>query len=209
METGIAAKGPPGVKRHGDGIGLRAGSCDKHAMLAPSRSAMLSGSALLVLVLGCGGATTTTSRDTTPLADPCPGLGNDRDEASAALTQCRERSAAWAHAALFDTALAEVRALAAAPRPLPPADAQRAADAVWALLDAVSPELTNHVALDRAENAAEAVLRDREGDPSRAAATEAEAVLLEIHGLLAPPADPCASEVTRHDEAVRAAARCP
>lgn len=177
-------------------------------MLAPRRFAMLSGPALLTLVLGCGGATTSTDRQTTPPADPCPGLVHDRDEASAALTRCREATPAWPHAALYDAALAEVRAIAAAPRPVPAADAQRAADAVWALLDAVSPELTNHVALDRAENAAEAVLRDREGDPSRAAATEAEAVLLEIHGLLAPATDPCASEATRHEDAVAAAAQC-
>lgn len=177
-------------------------------MLAPRCLATLSGP-LLALLVGCGGATTAARTETTPPTDPCQGLVHERDEASAALTRCREASPAWPHAAVYDTALAEVRAIAAAPRPVPPADAQRAADAVWALLDAVSPELTNHVALDRAENAAEAILRDREGDPSRAAASEAEAVLLEIHALLAPPPDPCSSEATRHEDAVRDAARCP
>ena len=183
-------------------------SCDKHAMLAPRPLAMLLVPALAVAV-GCGGATRTTARETTPPPDPCPALVATRDDAIAALTRCREAAPMWAHAALYDTALAEVRALAAAPRPVPAADAQRAADALWSLLDAVSPELTNHVDLDRAENAAEAVLRDREADPSRAAAAEAEAVLLEIHGLLAPPTDPCAAEATRHEEAVREATRCP
>lgn len=93
---------------------------------------------------------------------------------------------------------------------MPPADAQRAADAVWELLDAVSPELTNHVALDRAENAAEALLRDREGDPARAAVTEAASAITDLRAILAPaPAeDPCATEATRAEETTAAASGC-
>ncbi|MBX7190804.1 MAG: hypothetical protein K1X94_02035 [Sandaracinaceae bacterium] len=163
-------------------------------------------------IAGCG-AGAASSRETTPVAtDPCPRLRSERDDAVTALTRCREASTVWAHQAVFDRALAEVRHVGelGAQGAVPPSDAQRAADAMWELLDAVSPELTNHLALDRAENAAEAILRDREGDPARAARLEAEGALEEIHQVLAPaPAeDPCAGERDRARETADAAAQC-
>ncbi|MBN8616460.1 MAG: hypothetical protein J0L92_38100 [Deltaproteobacteria bacterium] len=165
-------------------------------------------SALLV-ASGCGGATQGDTR-TTPADDPCVEHVRARDEASAALGRCRETVPAWRHEAVYGTARDAVRSLAAISGPVPPADAQRAADAVWELLDAVSPEMTSHVALDRAENAAEALLRDREGDAARAAVTEAELSLTELRAILAPePADdPCAADAARVEETTAAASSC-
>jgi hypothetical protein len=163
----------------------------------------------LLAASGCGGAAQGDTR-TTPTDDPCVERVRARDEASAALSRCREAVPAWRHEAAYGTALGAVQSLAAIRGPVSPADAQRAADAVWELLDAVSPELTNHVALDRAENAAEALLRDREGDAARAAVTEAESSLTELRAVLAPePAeDPCAAEQARVEETTAAASSC-
>ncbi len=163
--------------------------------------------------LGCG-ASARAGGDTTAhaAADPCPRLRGERDDAVAALTRCREATPGWAHQALYDRALGEVQNVdtLGAAGPVPPADAQRAADAIWELLDVVSPELTNHLALDRAENAAESILRDREGDAARAARIEARGALEEIHGVLAPaPAeDPCAAEDAHARESADAVAAC-
>jgi hypothetical protein len=173
-------------------------------MAAPRRPSLLA--LALVLASGCGGAG--VSRQTTPEADPCADLVRARDEARDALARCEGAVPAWRHGALYDAALLELGSIGASPRPVPPAAAQRAADALWALLDAVSPELTDHVALDRAENAAESILRDREGDPSRAAATEAEAALREIQRQLAPAAAPCTDEANQRQNAERSAASC-
>jgi hypothetical protein len=164
---------------------------------------------LAVLSAGCGGAAQGDTR-TTPVDDPCVAQVRARDEASAALATCREGVPAWRHEAPYTTALEAVRSLATIRGPVPPADAQRAADAVWELLDAVSPEMTSHVALDRAENAAESLLRDREGDAARAAVTEADAALTDLRAILAPEptVDPCADEAARAEETAAAASTC-
>ncbi len=174
-------------------------SVDRYALVLAS----------LLAASGCGGATRGDTQ-TTPTDDPCVEPLRAQSEASAALASCREGVPAWPHEAVYTSALGSVRNLAAISGPVPPADAQRAADAVWELLDAVSPELTNHVALDRAENAAEALLRDREGDAARAAVTEAESALTDLRAILAPaPAvDPCASEAARVDETTATASSC-
>lgn len=179
-------------------------------MLRPALPTSAAIVALVVLASGCGGAAATSDTQTTPADDPCRATIRARDEATAALTACRAAVPAWRHEGPYTQAITQVRALAAISGPVPPVDAQRAADAVWELLDVVSPELTNHVALDRAENAAEALLRDREGDAARAAVTEAETSLTELRAVLDPqPAtDPCAAEQTRADSATSSAGSC-
>jgi len=177
---------------------------------------------LLVLWLGltacalaaCGGASTEGS--TTPVAeDSCAGPRAEAAEAQSALDACRREASggpAWAHQVPYDRALAEVRALAvlAARGRVEPAQAQVAADAYWALLDVVSPELTNHASLDRAENAAEGILRDREGDPAVAAAAEAEQALGALRDALLPdaPPDPCAGPQAEADRTAAIASDC-
>lgn len=175
---------------------------------------------LLALLLastlgGCGGAVGTAEPRSAADEDPCPRLRAEASEAAQALAACRETSPAWAHQASFDRALAGVRSLAPhtqAPRtgPVPTEEAQRAADGVWELLDEVSPEMTRHAALDRAENAAEALLRDRNGDVARAAVIEAEAALAEVRAVLVPEPTPdaCDGETRAAREAAEASARC-
>jgi len=164
--------------------------------------------------MACGGASPEGS--TTPVAeDPCAGRRGEASEAQSALDACRRDAAdapAWTHQVPYHRAVAEIRALAvlAARGRVEPAQAQVAADAYWALLDVVSPELTNHASLDRAENAAEGILRDREGDPAVAAAAEAEQALVALRDALLPdaPPDPCADAQSTADRASAAAADC-
>lgn len=166
--------------------------------------------ALVLVLTGCGGAAATAPTTPDTREDPCVALGQRRDAADEALAACRADVPAWRHQAVFDEATRSVQAVAVAAGrgPVPPEDAQHAADAVWELLDAVSPELTNHLSLDRAENAAEALLRDRQGDAARAAITEASAALEEIRATLVPAEDPCASQESSAADANAAAADC-
>lgn len=156
-----------------------------------------------------GSSTTLATRD-------CPRLRSTATQAERVLSSCRRELGnlpAWPHTAAYDRALAEVRALSAlAGRGnVEPAQAQTAADEYWRFLDEVSPELTNHTSLDRAETAAEGILRARQGDPARAAATEAEEALIGVRRALLPeePADPCAEAQAAADRAVAAASDCP
>lgn len=170
---------------------------------------------LAIAGLSACGAASSGDRTTPPPDDPCARLRSEASEASTALEACRREAIvpAWTHQAHYDRALAEVRALAllAARGQVEAPQAQAAADAYWALLDAVSPELTNHASLDRAENAAEGILRDREGDPAVAAAAEAEQALAALREALLPdaPPDPCADPQAEADRTAAAASDCP
>ncbi|GAB4203038.1 MAG: hypothetical protein OHK0013_16860 [Sandaracinaceae bacterium] len=170
----------------------------------------------LVLVLSsglaaCGGAGASGG---TTLASACAAERTEAERMEAELQRCRASNALapWVHQERYDHALFEVRALQvlAPQRAISAAEAQDAADAYWELLDAVSPELTAHAPLDRAENAAEAMLRDRTGDAAVQAAQEAEAALAALRSALLPeaPPDPCAEAQTRADVAAAAASAC-
>ena len=146
----------------------------------------------------------------------CPRLRSTATQAERVLASCRRELGglpAWPHEAAYSRALAEVRALSAiaARGSVEPAQAQTAADEYWRFLDEVSPELTNHTSLDRAETAAEGLLRAREGDPARAASTEAEEALIGVRRALLPeePTDPCTEAQSAADHAVGAASDCP
>jgi hypothetical protein len=173
--------------------------------MRPVRSAPL-----LALLAACGGA---PSSATTP-GRTCGVERAEADRAQSALERCRADAAipSWTHQAHYDRALSEVRALAviAPQRAITAAEAQAAADAYWELLDVVSPELTHHASLDRAENAAEGLLRDRAGDAAVRAGQEAEAALGALRSALLPdaPPDPCAEAQARADAAAAAASAC-
>lgn len=167
----------------------------------------------LLLLPACGGAA--ASGGTSPADGRCAALRADADRAVEELEACRRDAPAvapWPHRERYDRALAEVRALQvlAPQRAIEPTEAQVAADAYWELLDAVSPELTNHGSLDRAENAAEGILRDRQGDAAVAATREAELALEEIQRALLPdaPPDPCTERQATADRTVAAANDC-
>ena len=169
---------------------------------------------LSILLTACGASSEGTP--TTMATRDCPRLRSTAMQADRALSACRRELGglpAWPHTTAYDRALAEVRALSsiAARGRVEPAQAQTAADEYWRFLDEVSPELTNHASLDRAETAAEGILRAREGDPARAASTEAEEALLGVRRALLPeePADPCAEAQSAADRAVGAASDCP
>ena len=168
---------------------------------------------LSILLTACGSA---SSAGTTVTARDCPRLRSTAAQAERQLASCRRELGqlpSWAHTASYERALSEVRALAAlaARGAVESAQAQTAADEYWRFLDEVSPELTNHASLDRAETAAEGLLRSREGDGARAAAEEAEQALVTVRRTLLPeePADPCTEAQAAADHAVGDASDCP
>jgi hypothetical protein len=162
-------------------------------------------------LVACGGGA--SAGGTTP-AQACAAERADAERAQAELDRCRASATQtpWAHQERYDRALSEVRALQvlAPQRAITPLEAQTAADAYWELLDAVSPELTAHASLDRAENAAEGLLRERTGDAAVRAAQEAEEALAALRSALLPeaPPDPCAEPQSRADVAAAAASAC-
>lgn len=169
---------------------------------------------LSLLHVACGSSAPSAS--TTVAARDCPRLRSTATQTERVLASCRRELGglpAWPHEAAYSRALAEVRALSAiaARGNVEPAQAQTAADEYWRFLDEVSPELTNHTSLDRAETAAEGLLRAREGDPARAASTEAEQALVDVRRALLPeePTDPCSEAQSAADHAVGAASDCP
>lgn len=84
------------------------------------------------------------------------------------------------------------------------------ADGFWAYLDQVASHFTDHAPLDRAEDAAEALVRDRTGDGARTAAARAIEALDAIFGLVSggEASEPCAEEVAILHEATEALERC-
>lgn len=85
------------------------------------------------------------------------------------------------------------------------------ADGFWAYLDQVASHFTDHGPLDRAEDAAEALVRDRSGEGAREAARRALEALNGIHALVSgggAAAEPCAEEEAIVREANEALGRC-
>lgn len=113
--------------------------------------------------------------------------------------------------ALMDRLQAHQRTLAASESPsVSDEDAMAVADGYWAYLDRVASQFTDHAPLDRAEDAAEALMRDRTGDEAIEAVSGAREALEALHAQLVGEDPPvrCAEEAEIADEAAQALAQC-
>ena len=83
-------------------------------------------------------------------------------------------------------------------------------DGCWAYLDQVASHFTDHAPLDRAEDAVEALVRDRGADDAADAAAGALAAIDAVHALVSggEASEPCAEEEEILHEASEALARC-
>jgi hypothetical protein len=190
-------------------------ACEKRGMNRHAKMVIVAALSSVSLV-ACGGSSSGPATSTTPAARDCGRLRSTATQAERVLDACRRELGtlpSWSHTATYDRAISEVRALGALAErgAVEASHAQTAADEYWRFLDEVSPELTNHASLDRAETAAEGILRSREGDGARAAATEAEEALIGVRRALLPeePVDPCAEAQVAADRALGDASDCP
>lgn len=165
---------------------------------------------LVLLLTACGGAApaptetrcTTEETEATEARDVherCASEGGEASDDEVAYQSLRERLVA--HQASLGTGDVTVS----------DADAMAVADAVWAYLDRVASQFTDHGPLDRAEDGAEALMRDRSDDGARAAVASAltslEAVHAQLSGGDAPP-ERCAEEADMAREANEELERC-
>jgi hypothetical protein len=84
-------------------------------------------------------------------------------------------------------------------------------DGCWAYLDRVASHFTDHAPLDRAEDAVEALVRDRSAEDAADAARGALAAIEAVHALVSgagEASEPCAEEEEILHEASEALARC-
>lgn len=168
----------------------------------------LVGEVLLVVsiagVSACGGASVRT--ETAPRCEAEARSASDAREAAEACASAVD-TPVFPHEDAYRAATTAIDAYEAA---LSEATVQAAAESLYLLLDRVSPELTDHTTLDRAENATERFLRER-GDRVRAAAiTEVRASIDAIRLERTPPPTPrdCTADDARRDEAARALDAC-
>jgi hypothetical protein len=125
----------------------------------------------------------------------------------------RSEEPGWPAHAHFD---ALVPRLAAHVASLSPArsvsseEVQPLAEGIWELLDQVALPESESAVRDRAETAAEALLRDRDAEHAGAAAAEALDAVNAVATAAAPPtpADPCTAIAARVDAARAQASRC-
>ncbi len=116
-----------------------------------------------------------------------------------------------AYLALSERLQAHQRALAASESPtVSDEDAMAVADGYWAYLDRVASHFTDHAPLDHAEDAAEALMRDRTGDEAIEAVSAAREALDALHAQLVGDDAPvrCAEEAEIAAEAEQALAAC-
>ncbi len=156
-----------------------------------------------VFVVGCAHAApppAVTAESSGPI--DAPGGGAEVRRTALALEQCRTTHASdptWAGRDALDTLEARLRAHLASlrpPRVVAPEEVQPLAEALWGLLDQGSLGPGHDATVDRAEAAAERLLRDRGEDACVAAAQDALAAAQEI-GTVADAAhgvDPCEAE---------------
>lgn len=137
--------------------------------------------------------------DAQGIHERCAAEGGDVSEDEAAYLALRER---------LET---HQRTLAASESPtVSDEDAMAVADAYWAYLDRVASHFTDHGPLDHAEDAAEALMRDRSGDESIEAVSAAREALDGLHAQLVGDDAPvrCAEEAEIAAEAAAALERC-
>lgn len=156
-----------------------------------------------ILLSACSGA---------PATEPtaaCPDEERALVSARAALESCQseggdvsEDDAAYAELA---ERLREHEASLTATPTVTDGAAMAVADLFWAYLDRVASRFTDHAPLDRAEDAAEALMRDRTGDEAVDAARGAREALETLHGLVAPASAPAPARCAEEVEMVREA----
>ncbi|MDW8246299.1 MAG: hypothetical protein RMJ84_06960 [Sandaracinaceae bacterium] len=165
---------------------------------------------LLASAMGCGAGTSQRvggGREAQPKASECEVRLMEQEEAATHLAHCMARRVPWAHEELHDEAMRRVRRLQELALPIPIEEAQRASAALMDLIDALTEEVRWHPLYERAEIAAEALLRERAGERARNASIEAERTLEEIRSAFAPP-NPCEEAERALEKARRAAKTC-
>lgn len=162
--------------------------------------------ALTVASVGCGGAST-GARSTTPGGEPCAAEIEAAQGAADALAACRAAPpAAWSHGATYDELVARLDAYE---RSLVLGDdgaeaaAQEIAGACWTFFDELAAEVVDHAPLDAAEDAAEALLRDRAHDRAVEAVAAARSALAHLFELYAAPSAPDCTEAEADDDDAR------
>lgn len=150
--------------------------------------------------------------------EPAPGCASERTavaEATEARDGCRTEGAEVdddERAYLVVRRALEVHAAAVAASGTASEESVMAlSDGSWAYLDQVASHFTDHAPLDRAEDAIEALVRDRGAEDAADAATETLASIDAIHALVSgggEASEPCAEEDEILHEANDALARC-
>lgn len=166
-------------------------------------------SILGLLVAACGGAG--TAHDTTP--EPCAEEDAALSTATEALRVCRETAPEpWSHGPSYDALLAqlgEYETSLAFGDDGNEATAQAIAASAWSFFDELAGEVVDHHPLDVAEDAAEALLRDRDHDHALEAIAAARAAFVALHDLYAAPTAPdCSDEEADESDARAARGRC-
>jgi hypothetical protein len=159
----------------------------------------------------CAGSATTVAPE-----DDC----SDEAERATATSGIQERCAAEGgdvsedeviYLALMERLQTHQRELAVVESPtVSDEEAMAVADGYWAYLDRVASQFTDHAPLDQAEDAAEALMRDRTGDEAIEAVAGARAALEALHAQLSGDDPPvrCAEEAEIAEEAAQALAQC-
>jgi hypothetical protein len=165
---------------------------------------------LMLLLAACGGPAAR------PLPEPtCAAERTAASDATEARDGCREGGGAIdddERAYLVVRRALEVHAASVAASGAATEEGVMAlSDGCWAYLDQVASHFTDHGPLDRAEDAVEALVRDRGADDAAEAAQGALAAIDAVHALVSgegEASEPCAEEEEILHEATEALARC-
>ncbi len=165
--------------------------------------------AFSLFLSACGGAGSSESTTPEPCAEEDAALASARE----ALATCRDTPPeAWRHEEGYAHLVASLDHYSARVELEGDGDeveAQALATEAWSFLDELASDVVDHGPLDAAEDATEALLRDRGHDDAVdaiAAARHAHAVL---HDRLAAPAEPdCTAQLDDETDARDAAERC-
>ena len=165
--------------------------------------------AFFVVLSACGGAG--SSGSTTP--EPCADEDAALTAASEALATCRATPPEpWRHEegyAHLVAALDHYSARVELEGDGDEVEAQALAAEAWSFLDELASDVVDHGPLDAAEDATEALLRDREHDDAVEAIAAARRALAALHDRLAAPSEPdCTAQVDDETDARDAADRC-
>jgi hypothetical protein len=175
----------------------------------------LASSALVLGLAACNPGPSSPAEGTSSGGEVCPARV-DANALAEQLQACRTAEAAlppWPAQESYDAAFELARAHLADvsdEEETPTESVQPVADAIWAFLDQVTFPPQNEALRTSAENAAEALLRDRDHEHAPAAAQAAYEAITAVRATLHPPSpDACAELATRSDDArARAVATC-